>query len=258
MKSILGWRVRVALLRVVAVAILFSSAFAHSLGFDYYVPYGDGTWATRWQCSCETNICLNTELTGPTPSGGPVQPPGSCGMCLPATPCAGPNSYCAGRCVEKPFTPSTGTFPGGGPPMTCVATCAPVSRYQPPPRLQQLCRAPVFPSTRSMMNRARPSVVAGIELGFDRAFTEDRIEDFTIRTPLGDVPFVRTYFSDDRVSLASVSDAGLALLSDVPKPFGSSPTDLRSVRWTHNFASFVDRRLGADGGGRSGLLRAAT
>lgn len=77
-----------------------------------------------------------------------------------------------------------------------------------------------------------------------RAFTLDRVEDFSLSTSAGEISFDRTY-----ISLDLVTDTARKTFTALPRPFGSSPTDTKALRWTSNFFSFVDRRTLPDGGG---------
>lgn len=96
--------------------------------------------------------------------------------------------------------------------------------------------------------RAKDMVGDPVAVFGNEAFTFDRIEDFAISTPLGEVGFVRTFVSDDKPWSGFSSSAGAPepnsswRLAGVPKPFGASRTEPRSLRWSHNFFAFVDAR----------------
>ena len=199
---------------------------------------------TTYSCPCEGGACV--EVTGFGISG--IKNNGCTAMsggCVPGQFCGNSGNPCDDSICEQ--DPSAGWSSGAGfssPPGKCRARSkcgAPAT--EPPP----VCNP--RPGPRGSRKGNDPfSTGDPIAIAFDRGVTVDRSEDFFVKTEFGDVPFVRTYYSDDRMSRGTSSDGG-ALLDGVPKPFGSSPTDVTALRWTHNFMGFVDQRLEADGGG---------
>lgn len=86
-----------------------------------------------------------------------------------------------------------------------------------------------------------PVLVYGTDL-----ISYDKIEDFALRTPLGPVSFQRSYVGNDAPWQGGQSyGLGAKLLSDMPTPFGSSPTNIESTRWTHNFFAFISINQGS-------------
>ncbi|MCC6335553.1 MAG: hypothetical protein IT380_16375 [Myxococcales bacterium] len=90
-------------------------------------------------------------------------------------------------------------------------------------------------NTCSRSTKGDPVVVTGND-----AYTFDRLEDFFIPTAQGGLTFYRTYYSSDAPWM-QVGGAEQEV-ENVPTPFGKSPVDPQSLRWTHNLFSFVDKR----------------
>ncbi len=236
-------------LRLVTLTALFLLAPNAWSGIRYCLP-----WLAEnrcYNCDCDGRNCvLMTGCNGPGPcthcEGLPSDPNCNnyeytdfgCGICTPGSNCG--SSACGQPTCSGVAQPGfDGSVPLALP--YCQAKCAPA--VDPPP----VCNP--RPGPRGAGKPGDPySVGDPVAIAFDQGVTVDRSEDFFVRTTLGEVPFIRTYYSDDRMSRGVVTDGG-ALLDGVPKPFGSSPTDITALRWTHNFMAFADIRLQPDGGG---------
>jgi hypothetical protein len=77
-----------------------------------------------------------------------------------------------------------------------------------------------------------------INIKTGKSFVRDA--DLVIRTAMGEVNLYHAYVSDDASwTLEGTQDDGSGLLQNVPKPFGPSPYNEGSLRWWHNYFSFV-------------------
>lgn len=76
------------------------------------------------------------------------------------------------------------------------------------------------------------------------SYTFDRIEDFMVRTALGEVSFQRSFVSSDLPWRGGRTEVPTPL-AGIPKPFGASRVaGDDSQRWSHNFFSFIDAAHG--------------